>query len=334
MKLLFIRFSSIGDIVLTTPLMRCVKKKYPQAEIHYLTRNQYVPLLVNNPFIDKVISYSPEQSDWQQQVSGHRYDRVVDLQKNLRSMLVCLKIKGKRKTIDKLNIRKWIYVNFKINLLPDVHIVNRYFKALGGLDVRYDGMGLDFFLSEEDSGSVASLPESFKSGYLCITCGSRHATKQLPLTLLDSIIGLSPLPCVLLGGHEDVPLADALEKLHSDKVFNACGKFSIGQSAFLVSRSQAIIAADTGLMHIAAALKKRVISVWGNTVPDFGMFPLLPDGLHHLAEVVEIDKLKCRPCSKLGHKKCPRGHFKCMMLQNPHNIVNLAMADTNEVIQY
>lgn len=324
MKILVIRFSSIGDIVLTSALVRCLKKQRPEAEIHFLVRNAFVPILEANPYIQKIIVFNNKASALQE-LKNEKYDYIIDLQKNFRTLKLKLVLHTPAFSFPKLNIRKWILVNFKINLLPDVHVVNRYFKAVEPLGVVYDNQGLDFFFREADSKALSILPPSYEAGFFSMSCGSMHKTKQIPEELMLKIIELSPLPLVLLGGKEDAPLAERLHSHHPDKLVNACGRLSIRESAYLLSQCTALISADTGLMHIAAALKKRVISVWGNTVPAFGMTPFFPSGLEKLSSLVEVSPLSCRPCSKLGFEKCPKKHFKCMMNHKPENIIELAL---------
>ena len=114
---------------------------------------------------------------------------------------------------------------------------------------------------------------------------------------------------ILLGGKEDVEVAEFVQSSVGDKVYNACGKYSLNQSASLVKQAAWIITHDTGLMHIAAAFKKKIISVWGNTIPEFGMNPYFPD---EASQIMEVKGLKCRPCTKIGFSRCPKKHFKCM----------------------
>lgn len=127
---------------------------------------------------------------------------------------------------------------------------------------------------------------------------------------------------VLLGGKEDYDKSSQVCDVLGKNVFNACGKFNINQSASFVEQAIAIITTDTGLMHIAAALRKKVISVWGNTVTDFGMYPYYPKDKENY-HIIEVKNLKCRPCSKLGYKQCPKKHFRCMMDINVSKIADL-----------
>jgi heptosyltransferase-2 len=312
-KILIIRFSSIGDIVLTSPIVRCLKKQVPDAEIHFLVKKQYVILVNNNPYITKIHTFEGNIREIIQVLKKEKFDFVVDLQKNRRSTYIksCLKVASG--TFNKLNKKKWLFTNFKLNLLPKVHVVDRYFRAVKKLNVVNDGQGLDFFIPVEDRIEIKKvLPEKFQRGYIALATGSKQNTKKIPLEKMLELCRAVDKPLVLLGGKEDFDKAKQVQDTMGDQVFNACGGYNINQSASIAKQAEAVISSDTGLMHIAAALRKKVISVWGNTVPDFGMYPYYPQGKENF-HVVEVTGLKCRPCSKLGYKKCPKKHFRCMM---------------------
>jgi len=326
-KILIIRFSSIGDIVLTTPLVRCIKKQLPDAELHFLVKKQYVPLLASNPYVDKIHSFEKKANEIIPELKKENFDFVVDLQKNRRSLYVRTCLGLPYGTFNKLNKKKWLLTNFKINLLPKIHIVDRYFEAVKKLKVTNDLQGLDFFIPENDKVDIAKmLPETFQNGYIALVTGSKQNTKQIPAEKILELCKKIEEPVLLLGGKEDVDKAKQVSELLGTHVFNACGKFNINQSASLAAQALAVITTDTGLMHIAAALRKKVISVWGNTVPDFGMYPYFPKGKENFY-VIEVKDLKCRPCSKLGYKQCPRKHFRCMMEIDVRQIAELVNAD-------
>ena len=272
MKLLIIRFSSIGDIVLTTPVIRCIKQQIPNVEVHFLLKKIYSPVLQHNPYIDKII-YNDDFHLTISELKKEHYDVVIDLQKNFRSLRIKQSLGIKSHTFDKLNIKKWLLVNFKINVLPKIHIVDRYLKAVRSFGVVNDGSGLDYFISQEDEYILKELPGTHQRGFLAWVIGARHNTKMLPLNKMISIGRKINSPVVLLGGPEDFQRGELLSNEDKDKFFNACGKFSLNQSAALLKNSKKVITHDTGLMHIAAAFNKDIISVWGNTVPEFGMFP-------------------------------------------------------------
>jgi ADP-heptose:LPS heptosyltransferase len=319
-KILIIRFSSIGDIVLTTPVVRCLKKQLKGCEIHYITRQAFKPVLENNPYIDKIITIKNAAGEAVSALKTEGYDHIIDLHKNFRSCLIRLKLNVKATSFPKLNLRKWLLVNFKLNLMPAIHIVDRYFRAVEALGVSNDLEGLDYFLSKSDRIDKAQLPETHRGGYVAMVIGGKHKTKQLPAEkALDLLVRLNR-PVVLLGGAEDKAEGLRIEQAAGGHVFSACGQYSINQSASLVEQAKVVITNDTGLMHIAAAFGRPVISLWGNTVPELGMYPYMPNhpGRSRLSEV---KGLPCRPCSKIGYRKCPKKHFRCMMHQDVDAII-------------
>jgi len=320
-KFLIIRFSSIGDIVLTTPVIRCLKEQVPNAEVHYLTKKAFQPILQPNPYIDHLHILDGSLNQLIGQLKEEHFDYLIDLHHNLRSALVKLNLKVLAFSFDKLNLAKWLIVNFKINHLPDVHIVDRYMRTIALFDVTNDNKGLDFYINSSDEIDLHSLPERFHQGYLGFVIGARHNTKKIPKDKIVQIIKITGLPAILLGGKEDIPEAEYIHSQIGDLCYNACGIYSLAQSASLVRQARVIITNDTGLMHIAAAFHKKILSVWGNTIPAFGMSPYVPNPD---SQIFEIKGLKCRPCSKIGFGKCPKGHFNCMNLIDGQKIGTLA----------
>lgn len=306
LKILIIRFSSIGDIVLTTPVVRCLKEQLKGVEIHYLTKRSYQSVLCTNPNIDKLHLLEETLSATISSLKAERFDLVIDLHHNLRTLIIKTRLGIKSSSFDKLNWQKWLLVNFKINKMPKVHIVDRYLATVNFLGVNNDGKGLDYYLNDEYNLSDL-LPGSHQK-FIAIAIGAQHATKRLPQHQLIKLCKKLSEPVVLLGGPEDALRAEDICNESGPHVFNGCGKFSLDQSAYLVKTAEQIITHDTGLMHIAAAFNRPIISVWGNTVPEFGMYPYRVSK----SIIIEVEHLKCRPCSKIGYNKCPLGHFKCM----------------------
>ncbi|MBF9142002.1 glycosyltransferase family 9 protein [Hymenobacter properus] len=315
MKILVLRFSSIGDIVLTTPVVRALAQQVPQAEVHFATKPAYRGLLEPNPYITKVHCLTGSLGELVQALKAERFDYIVDLHNNLRTRLIKLRLGVKSSSFDKLNWQKWLLVNFKVDKLPRVHIVQRYLAAAAPLGVRDDGRGLDYFIPAAQEIDPATLPIAFQRGYVAVAIGAQHATKRLPMEkLVELCQRLAPRPIMLLGGPEDAPAAEAIIAAlgqASSPIHNGCGRYSLHQSASLVRQAQFVVSHDTGLMHIAAAFGKLIYSVWGNTVPAFGMYPYKTE-----FQTLEVLGLPCRPCSKIGFAKCPQGHFKCMRDQN------------------
>ncbi len=315
-KFLIIRLSSIGDIVLTTPVIRCLRQQVPKATIHYLTKNVFLPLLQSNPNIDQLHGYGDDPKELIQILKKEKFDYIIDLHHNLRTLRIKKALKVKSFSFDKLNIEKWLLTAFKIDKLPGIHIVDRYLNTLSTFGIQNDGKGLDHFIPNSEGVPIESLPVSHRHGYIGLVVGAALATKQLPLSKLEDLCGALHEPIVLLGGKEDLETGSFLEKKFPEKIYNACGKFSIQESASLVAQARIIITHDTGLMHIAAALCKPIISIWGNTIPAFGMTAYYPKDFPAFHRICEVADLSCRPCSKIGHKKCPKGHFNCMMKQD------------------
>jgi ADP-heptose:LPS heptosyltransferase len=324
MKILVLRFSSIGDIVLTTPVVRQLKTQVPNARVHFATKPAYRSLLEASPYVDKTHVLSGSLSELVRELRAERFDFIVDLHNNLRTRLIRLRLPGvPGRAFDKLNFQKWLLVNFKVNQLPPVHIVDRYRAAAAPLGIRDDGGGLDYFIPlGQEVDVAAALPAGFRPGeYAAVAIGAQHATKRLPVEKLIELVGkLAPRPVVLLGGPEDESTGHVIElafqnspahQLTSAPLYNACGQFSLHQSASLVRQAAFVVSHDTGLMHIAAAFGKEIFSVWGNTVPQFGMYPY-----RTAFQALEVLGLSCRPCSKIGFAKCPQGHFKCMRDQD------------------
>jgi ADP-heptose:LPS heptosyltransferase len=322
MKILVLRFSSIGDIVLTTPVVRALARQVPGAEVHFATKPGYRGLLEHNPYIAKTHCLTGSLGELVEQLKAERFDYIIDLHNNLRTRLIKLRLGVKSSSFDKLNWQKWLLVNFKINRLPNVHIVQRYLAAAAPLGVQDDGLGLDYFIPESQEIALDTLPTSFQYGYVAVAIGAQHATKRLPLEkLVELCQRLAPRPIMLLGGPEDALAAEAIiaslneakfpsPQVPKSPVENGCGRYSLHQSASLVRQAQFVVSHDTGLMHIAAAFGKPIFSVWGNTVPEFGMYPFRTEHQN-----LEVKGLSCRPCSKIGFAKCPQGHFKCMREQ-------------------
>ena len=315
MRLLVIRFSSIGDIVLTTPVLRCIKKQLPGTELHFLTKERYRSILEANPYVDKIITLGLSKTLMMHQLKTEKYDAIIDLHHNLRTWEVKRALKGvSAYSFHKLNWQKWLMTACKINRLPQQHIVDRYLATTSSFGVMNDGEGLDYFIPEEQHVKANDLPLSHQMGYVALVIGAAHATKQLPADRCIELCRRISLPVVLLGGKVDFARGEEISRHDPIKVYNACGKFSLHESADLIRKSLLVITPDTGLMHIAAAFKKPIISIWGNTIPAFGMTPYY--GRHQVPQHLSEVQLGCRPCSKIGHDACPKKHFNCMQQQD------------------
>jgi ADP-heptose:LPS heptosyltransferase len=319
MKILVIRFSSMGDIIYTTPVVRCLKQQLKDAEVHFLTKPAFKYIYDNNPYLDRLLLLKPTLAETIEEIKSEKYDYIIDLHNNLRTSLIKLRTGIKSSTYKKQRIRKWLSLKFHLKLVPPVHLVERYLKAVKFLGVKNDGKPIDYYIKTEHDLKKL-LPASHQQNYVAFVIGATHFTKRMPNDKIISICRQIDQPVVLLGG-EDVKANGAeISDAIGDNIYNACGSTSLDESVYLVSKATKIIGFDTGLTHIAEAFDKPIASIWGGTVPELlGVQPYMVKD----AEIVGIN-LSCRPCSRFGLEKCPLGHFKCMRDIPENKVVDFA----------
>ena len=321
MKILVVRFSSIGDIVLTFPVIRCLKEQVPHSEIHFLTKKSFESLTLASTFIDKKHFLANDLNETIAALKKEKFDVIVDLHNNLRTHLLSFKLGVKTNRFPKLNFQKWLLTQFKINRLPEKHVVDRYFEALATLGVKNDGKNNQFHIPSTEIVDCTTSYDLAPKSYLAVAIGAQFATKRIPESKLLEILSQVNLPIVLLGGKEDFAQAESIyQKLSNPSIHNACGKHSLLASASLVSQAKVLLTNDTGLMHIASCFAVPIITVWGNTVPALGMYAYKPEKEVKISQF-EVPNLSCRPCSKIGFQACPKKHFDCMMKQDAGKIV-------------
>lgn len=306
-KILVIRFSSIGDILMTTPVLRCIKQQLPGVSLHFLTKQKFRFVLAANPYIDRFHCLDDSLPKLIAELRRENFDYILDLHHNLRTFLVKRALGKKASSYFKANFEKWLMVRFKINRLPGTHTSERFLQAAAPLGIKDDGGGLDYFF-RADYTREELLPVTHCGNYAGMIIGGSYFTRRMPPEKIIEIIRRLKDPVVLLGGAEDRERGEIIRQAAGDRVFNACGSCTFDQSAFLVKEAKYVISHDTSLMHVAAAFNKKIISVWGHNLPEFGNFPFRVERSFMLS----VPGLTCRPCSKNGTDKCPCGHFKCM----------------------
>ena len=328
-KFLCIRLTALGDMVVTTPVYRALKQQLG-AEVHVLTRPGTAQMLSGNPHVDVILNY--EQPDLIGKLRSEGYDLVIDLHCNARShklrLALGLPVVGYyKRNIDKLLLRRGI------NRFGQEHLVHRYFKALAPLGIRYDGEGLDYFIAadERESAQEAIAAAGRKqrvdlSGpWTAMVIAGTHFTKRMPASLILKVIEHSEQPIVLLGGPDVAELAAEVEaKASGERLINLVNQLPLRVSCAVLAKAESVIATDTGLMHVAAALRKPIVAVWGSTAPPYGMYPFVPEAHASSIRHAEVEGLSCHPCSKIGYPACPRGHFRCMHDQRPAEIAAAA----------
>jgi ADP-heptose:LPS heptosyltransferase len=322
MKILVLRFSSIGDIVLTSPVLRCLKLQKPDVEVHVATKSTFADLVRYSPHVDKVHELGDDIAELTQRLKAERFHQVIDLHHNLRTARIKRALGVPSHSFNKLNIEKWLLVNLKVDRMPGIHIVDRYMGTVEHLGVKNDEQGLELFIPKDRYVALEGLPLTHFNGYVAMAIGAAHATKRLPEHRLIELAKLIEGPIVLIGGREDQVVARNIASAVGGRVYDATGKFDLLGSASLIAQATSVVAHDSGAMHIAAAFKKPLVSIWGNTVPQFGMGPYIPTHPER-AHIAEVTGLACRPCSKIGHDRCPLGHFRCMEQQDLQAIASL-----------
>ena len=316
LKILVIRFSSIGDIVLTFHALRCLREKHPTAEVHFLTKSTYKDLLLASTFHDKTLFFEGDLKQTKRAIRKENYTHIIDLHNNLRTRLLTIGIRGVHLSrFNKLNWEKWLLTRLKKNKLPNKHLVERYIDAFSELGVLNDSKNTLFFVPNEFKIDLNHY-ELGENPFLAIAMGAQYSTKKFPVSSLIKVLESYDLPIVLLGGEAENEHGQKIQAAFPQKkIYNLCGELSLLASASILSQAKTVLTNDTGLMHIAAMFDVPIVSIWGNTVPAFGMYPYRPEK-EGTVKIHEVLGLNCRPCSKIGYQECPKGHFNCMEKQD------------------
>ncbi len=325
MKVLIIRFSSIGDIVLASPVFRCLKQQIENVEVHFLCKKAFKDVMVANPYIDHFHYFDNNLQELTDEFNQQKFDYIIDLHKNFRTFKLRMNVSSKWLVFKKLTFQKFILTNFKLNIMPRRHITLRSLDAVRPLGVKDDGKGLDYFIPPHEKIATDDLPASHYFGFIALIIGASYYTKKLPVYKLKELCSRINYPIVLVGGREDTAEGQQIAEEDPVKIYNACGKFSLNGSADIVSKAKLVISHDTGLQYIAAAFGKRIFAIWGGTSPALDVEPFY--GTDNLSLHINfVLKLYCQPCSNYGTRKCPQGHFKCMKNQDIPDIAGKAKA--------
>lgn len=315
-KVLIIRLSSLGDILLTTPLLRALKKINPQLEIDFLLRQEYRDVLSLNPNLHELFLFT--RNDFENlKILNHlrekNYDLIIDLQNNLRSRGITSKLKGEKVKFDKKSFQKILLVKAKINLLrnePPIPV--RYAKVIDGLNL--DDFGLELFTDKTSSAVIQN-----KNNLIGLCPGARHFTKRWPVEYyvqLGKYLIQNNFNVVLFGGKIDSEICKKINR-EIPEVINLQNDDNILQTAADMKLCKTIVCNDSGLMHTAAAVGVKVLTIFGSSVKEFGFAPYNAKSL-----LIENNSLSCRPCSHIGRENCPEKHFACMKEIKPEFVFN------------
>lgn len=327
MRLLFIRLSSIGDIVFTTPAIRCAKQQIPGAEIHFLTKPSMKSVTEANPYIDHFHYLDKDLEKTVNVLKEYEFDYIIDLHKNYRTFKIKRALQVPSLNYNKLSVQKLLLTKLHWNIMPHRHIADRSLDALAKLGVVNDGKGMDYFVPSTVQLKSSDIPSAHQAGYVAVVIGASYATKKMPIAQLQNLCKLIPYPIVLVGGKEDAKEGEAVASIDPLRIYNACGKFSLHESALLVQRSKTVVSHDTGFLYIACTFHKKTVAIWGATSPALQVEPYYAHADIEKGEMyfnAIVPNLPCQPCSNYGTKQCPQGHFACMRQQNLEAIADKA----------
>ena len=313
-KILIIRLSSLGDILLTTPFIRAIKKQFPHIKIDMLVREEYTDVIKLNPYIDKKLLFKKDDKSniaLIEQLRNDNYQLVIDLQNNLRSKKVVSSLRINSVKFDKRSFDKFLLVNFKINKLKEApHIPIRYSSTIQNL--KLDNQGLDLFTDKSASAEISG-----KNNLIGFCPGARHFTKRWPKEFyieLGNKLTQDGYTIVLFGGKIDKEIcAELVDKISG--AINLSNNDELLQTAADMKLCKAVVCNDSGLMHTASATGTKLIAIFGSTVMEFGFAPYNCRNL-----ILENNSLTCRPCSHIGRSDCPKKHFDCMKAIKPEFI--------------
>jgi heptosyltransferase-2 len=322
-NILLVRFSSIGDIVLTTPVVRAIRARHPAARITYVVREDLADLLRHNPRIDRLITWRHREPlrPLAQLLRQEEWTHRIDLHGSLRSLQLRRLVGGEWTGYPKHRLQRTLLIATRRRLGGSLGpIVRRYAMAARDLDITLDDRPAEVFVSVEAQQAANHFLASHRLGrtrrLLALVPGAAHFTKRWPAEHWAALVDhLSPTnDLVILGGESERGLAQSLAERGHGSVASAAGEFSLLGSAALLRKATAVVAGDTGLMHIATAVRTPVIALYGPGVEQFGFFPW-----QAAARVLERD-LYCRPCSAHGSARCPQGHHRCLRDISPTDV--------------
>ncbi len=312
-RILVIRFSSLGDILLTTPFLRILHKKYPLAKIDFLIKKSFVDAVKHNPNVSNVFSWQldEELKTLIAELKLGNYDFVIDLQNNFKSKKIVKKLGKKSIFFIKPNVKKFLLVQFKLNLLKaEKSIPERYIEVIPELEM--DGSGLELFLPENINSGL-----SIDKTIIGFAPGAFHYTKRWPIEYyaeLGNMLAEKGFTIAIFGGKSDIEICNDLHNKIENSV-DLSNNNQLFQTATDMKKCKFIVCNDSGLMHTATAVRVPVVSIFGSTVRGFGFTPF---GVKSL--IIENNNLSCRPCSHIGKAACKKKHFECMTKLTPQMV--------------
>lgn len=332
-KILVIRLSSIGDIILSSPLIRLLRRRFPYAKIDMVVCREFEELISFNHNINQVILFERKTGlggllRLCKKVREEQYDLIIDIHKKLRSFIICLTSGAKQLlSYNKHSFLRFLLVKFKINWYSYTpFIANLYLKSLEKFGIEDDGEGLEFYITTSKDMSVLELlrKEGIDKNALLIGIApgahwyTKRWLKERFIELANLLIQRNNAKIIIFGGNEEVELSNEIKISLLDTPIIAAGKLSLMETGALLKRCKLLITNDTGIMHISAAVKTPIVAIFGPTVKEFGYYP------YRIPHRVISKELPCKPCTTTGSSKCKINTFDCMRLISTNEVLEAA----------
>jgi ADP-heptose:LPS heptosyltransferase len=313
-----------ADVVFATPVIRALKVQLDDVELHVVAPVAVAFLLDENPYVDTIHFYQPSFRKNYRRLKAEKFELIVNLSESRSKLILGILLNLRLHSMKSIRWKQWLMVNFKIDQLPNQHIVFRMFDGVNDLELKQDELGLDYFIPEKDKVQREWLPEAFQQEYFVFCINAQYNTRKLTVDRMIELCDKINKPIVLLGGKDDFETGEVVSSffgkslsisyeeglLQMNKrtvVYNACGKFNFNQMASVIRQSRGVFTFDNEFIAVASAFKKEIFGLWGNTILLFGRYPYRTK-----YTVLENNRISCRPCTTRGYGKCPKGHFKCM----------------------
>ncbi|MFZ5518354.1 MAG: glycosyltransferase family 9 protein [Candidatus Zhuqueibacterota bacterium] len=320
-KILIIRMSSIGDIVLTTPVIRLLQQQFPGAKIDFVIKKQFVDILSDHPLLNRLLIFDKQNNagtlrQIRRAISETRYDIIIDLHKNIRSYYLSIGTgAGTVARFKKGVLRRFLFVKFRMKSQEKpLPVYQRYLSAVAFLDIRDDRQGPQIFIHPSVQHRITGWYASFINRWpvlIGVAPGASFRTKRWTpqgfSEVINQLIHRHNAGIIIFGNGADRDISQTLNIDAEENVLDVTGQLSLQETTALLNHCSILLTNDTGLMHLATALKKKIVAIFGSTTEELGFFPYNTEFL-----VIQNHGLACRPCSHLGRQRCPRKHFKCM----------------------
>lgn len=313
-RFLLILPAPLNKFILATNLIRAISQQVHKSKVYCLALDSYLPLLKLNPYIEDVFSYTIKNKSISNKLTETVYDYIIDFQKSSLSMAIKKKTKTLSFDLKNPEFKKWFYIKFKrgnrktTNFLKANRFIDAAYDMLRVFDLKPDGLGSEVYDKKGGNEYLKYLPNQFRDGYIVFAIDAESKTNKIPNRELITLLKSINKPIVLVGSDKVTEEAKLIHYVCKDKIFDSTGQIDFDFVIPLLKNAELVMGYNNDLLHLSAALNKKIISIWGSNIPEVDDGPIARN--HH--EIVQVLNLKCRPCAIYGRKSCPKKHFNCI----------------------